>query len=124
VPILLRSLPKILLYQGHVYGAERGNDEPRTLFRSWASFLRALPSTLRKRSRLMRNRAISTREFEAYLIDEYPVHTRLRWSWIRQRAMDRVIGPILRFAGDLLEHVPARFRPRIRGRDRIGDGGP
>jgi GT2 family glycosyltransferase len=123
VPVLLRSLPKILLYQGHVYGAERGNEAPRTLFRSWASFVAALPATLRKRRRLMRSRVMSTREFRAFVIDEYPVPTRLRWGWISQQAMDRVIGPILRFGGDLLEHVPERIRPRIRGRDRMGDGG-
>jgi glycosyltransferase involved in cell wall biosynthesis len=29
-----------------------------------------------------------------------------------------VIHPILRFAGDLLEHVPERIRPKIRTRDR------
>jgi GT2 family glycosyltransferase len=121
LPILLRSLPKIILYQGHIYGAQRRSDGPRTLFRSWGSFLKALPSTLRKRRRLMRNRVISTREFRAFVIDEYPVHTRLRWSWIRRRAIDRVIGPILRFGGDLLEHLPARARPRIRGRDRTSD---
>jgi hypothetical protein len=123
VPILLRSLPKIILYQGHIYGAQRRSDGPRTLFRSLGAFLKALPSTLRKRRRVMRNRVVSTREFSSNLIDEYPVHTRLRWSWVRQRAMDRAIGPILRFGGDLLEHLPQRIRPRIRGRDRIGDGG-
>jgi GT2 family glycosyltransferase len=123
VPILLRSLPKILLYQGHVYGAQRANEGPRTLLRSWASFLKALPATLRKRRRLMRNRVISTREFSAFLLDEYPVPTRLSWPAIRQRLMDRLIGPLLRFAGDLLEHVPERIRPRIRGRDRISGGG-
>jgi GT2 family glycosyltransferase len=121
VSILVRSLPSILLYQSHVYGAERGIDAPRTLFRSWTSFLGRLPATLRKRRRMMRNRVMSTAEFSSYVRFEYPVHTRLRWTWIRQRAMDRLIGPVLRFAGDLLEHVPERVRPRIRGRDRIGD---
>ena len=29
-----------------------------------------------------------------------------------------VIHPALKFAGDLLEHVPERIRPKIRTRDR------
>jgi glycosyltransferase involved in cell wall biosynthesis len=31
-----------------------------------------------------------------------------------------VLGPLVRFAGDLLEHIPERIRPRIRGRDVRG----
>lgn len=34
--------------------------------------------------------------------------------WVR----NHLIGPVLRFGGDLLEHVPERIRPPIRGRDR------
>lgn len=33
-------------------------------------------------------------------------------------ARNRVIGRVLRFAGDFLERVPEGIRPRIRGRDR------
>jgi glycosyltransferase involved in cell wall biosynthesis len=35
-------------------------------------------------------------------------------GWVR----NHLIGPVLRFGGDLLEHVPERIRPPIRGRDR------
>ena len=41
---------------------------------------------------------------------------RMRRLWDRIRY--GVIHPILRFAGDLLEHVPERIRPKIRTRDR------
>jgi glycosyltransferase involved in cell wall biosynthesis len=36
------------------------------------------------------------------------------WRWFRETLLD----PALRFGGRLLEHVPERVRPRIRGRDR------
>ncbi len=114
--LLIRSLPKLILYQGHNLAAARGDRRP--VFRAWGSFLRNVPSTLRKRRVVMHRRTIPTREFESLLIAEYPVPTGLTprqlagWFW------HRVIGRLLRFGGDLLEHVPAAIRPRIRGRDR------
>jgi hypothetical protein len=66
----------------------------------------------------MRRRTIPTREFESMLIAEYPVPTGLTPRELREWFWHRVIGRLLRFGGDLLEHVPAAIRPRIRGRDR------
>jgi GT2 family glycosyltransferase len=45
------------------------------------------------------------------------------WAAIRQRGLgrwlvDTYIAPVIRFAGDLLDHIPAPLRPRIRTRDR------
>ena len=37
---------------------------------------------------------------------------------VRIWVLNHLVGPVVRFGGDLLEHVPARFRPPIRGRDR------
>ena len=54
-----------------------------------------------------------------------------RWPWVRWRliqplihyvlgpAKRQVITPTLTFGGDLLEYVPARWRPPIRTRDRV-----
>jgi GT2 family glycosyltransferase len=114
--LLTRSLPKIILYQSHTLGVARG--DRRRVFRAWGSFLRNVPSTLRKRRDVMRRRTIPTREFEALLIAEYPVPTGLTPRELREWFWHRVIGRLLRFGGDLLEHVPAAIRPRIRGRDR------
>jgi glycosyltransferase involved in cell wall biosynthesis len=43
----------------------------------------------------------------------------LRWPVWAWRALREVaVDPALRFAGRMFEHLPARLRPRIRGRDR------
>jgi glycosyltransferase involved in cell wall biosynthesis len=39
---------------------------------------------------------------------------------VRVWILNHLIGPVLRFGGDLLDHVPERIRPAIRGRDRRG----
>jgi glycosyltransferase involved in cell wall biosynthesis len=46
----------------------------------------------------------------------YPVVRALREATKRVRF--QVIGPAIKFAGDLLEHLPERIRPKIRTRDR------
>jgi len=117
-PVLLASLPKILLYECHHLAMARGVGEGSGVLLAWRSFLRNLPATLRKRRRVMRRRAIPNRQFNDLLISDYPVPTGLTprelWAWFRRR----VLGRFLRFGGDLLEHVPERIRPRIRDRDR------
>ena len=37
---------------------------------------------------------------------------------VRVWIQNHLVGPVLRFGGDLLEYVPERIRPAIRGRDR------
>lgn len=118
LPLLLRSLPKILLYQNHHLAMARGVGDRRSVVRAWRSFLRALPSTLRKRREVMRLRATPGRTFRELLITDYPVPTGLSPPELRAWFRHRVVGRILRLGGDLLEYVPERIRPRIRGRDR------
>jgi hypothetical protein len=114
--ILLRSLPKLILYQCHTLAVARG--DRRSVYRAWGSFLSNAPATLRKRRAVMRRRVITTQEFASLLIADYPVPTGLTPRELGQWFWHRVIGRLLRFGGDLLEHVPAAVRPRIRGRDR------
>jgi hypothetical protein len=116
--VLVTSLPKIVLYQSHILSVARGDGYGPTVVRAWGSFLGNVPSTLRKRRRVMRNRAISGGDFKALLLTEYPVPTRLdpsrRMAWIRHWVM----GPAKRMGGHLLNYVPEPIRPRIRDRDR------
>jgi glycosyltransferase involved in cell wall biosynthesis len=48
----------------------------------------------------------------------YKARDEIRHRGLRQWVIDRYIGPLIRFAGDLLGYVPERIRPRIRTRDR------
>jgi GT2 family glycosyltransferase len=119
ITVLLRSLPKILLYQSHNLGVAQGVGEGSSVGRAWGSFLQNVPSTLRKRREIMRVRTIRARDFKEMLLTEYPVRTGLTprqlSRWFRRRFVDR----LLRLGGDLLEHVPEPIRPRIRHRDRM-----
>jgi hypothetical protein len=116
--ILIRSAPKIVLYQSHILSVARGDGYDSSVLRAWGSFLQNAPATLRKRRAVMRRRAIGTREFGAMLLFDYPVPTRLDprrfLPWLRHR----IVGPLLRLGGDLLEHLPESVRPRVRRRDR------
>jgi GT2 family glycosyltransferase len=118
LPVLIASLPKIVLYQSHHLSMAREEGDRAGIRRAWRSFLRSLPSTLRKRRRLMRRRAISSRDFKELLITDYPVPTGLTWPEIRSWFTHRVAGPLRRLGGNLLEYAPDRIRPRIRDRDR------
>ena len=66
--VLLASLPKIVLYQSHHLAVARDVGDPAERDPGMGVFLRSVPSTLSKRRRVMRRRAISSREFEALLI--------------------------------------------------------
>ena len=118
--ILISSLPKIVLYQSHNLSIARGAGKStgRSVVRAWGGFLKRVPSTLRKRRAIMRRRAISGREFKAMLVTDYPVPTGLTGPEIRSWFRHRVVGPLRRFAGMLLEYLPEAIRPRIRDRDR------
>jgi GT2 family glycosyltransferase len=118
--ILIASLPKILLYQSYNHSISRGagRSAGRSVVRAWGAFLLRAPSTLRKRRAIMRKRAISTPDFRALLISEYPVPTGLTGPEIRGWAWRRIAGPLRRLGGRLLDYVPESVRPRIRDRDR------
>lgn len=115
LPLLIGSLPKIVLYQRHILTVARGDDYDGTVKRAWRSFLANVPATLRKRRRVMRARVTRDRDFKALLLTAYPGFTRAGfWEWLQHR----VLGPARRLGGDLLEYVPEPVRPRIRDRDR------
>ncbi len=116
--VLLGSLPKILLYQSHTLKMATHPEDRAGVFRAWRSFLRGVPATLRKRRRVMRMRAISSRDFKALLLTDYPVPTELTPPQLAEWFRHRVVGPAKRLGGVLLEHVPEPVRLRIRDRDR------
>jgi GT2 family glycosyltransferase len=120
--VLIGSLPKIVLYQSHNLSIARGagKSASRSVVRGWGGFLMRIPSTLRKRRAIMRRRAISGREFKSMLITEYPVPTGLSFPRTRAWWRHRLLGPMKRFAGGLLDYIPEPIRPRIRDRDRKG----
>jgi GT2 family glycosyltransferase len=123
--VLLTSLPKIVLYQGHNLrmAGQDGPSAQRSVVKAWGAFLLRIPSTLRKRRAVMHRRKIGAREFKAMLVTEYPVPTWVGFRrvshWVRER-ISRIFGRARRLAGDLLEHLPESIRPRIRDRDRKG----
>jgi GT2 family glycosyltransferase len=75
--ILFRSLPKIALYQLDQLRGGIRSGYGRTMLRAILGFLKELPTTLRKRRRVHRRRAISTADFRSLLLTEYPFPTRL-----------------------------------------------
>ncbi|HKH22937.1 MAG TPA: glycosyltransferase family 2 protein [Solirubrobacterales bacterium] len=107
-PVLARSLPKIVRYQWWTYRSARATHWARTLLRAWIGFLGMLPATLRKRRRLQSRRAISSREFEAFLLTGYPD-----------------LPPVQRDPAELRRFSPARLRLvalDIRRRRRMRGG--
>ena len=75
--ILLRSLPKIALYQYGRLVAARKQGVARTTLRAYAAFVRTIPATLRKRRAVQRARRIRPAEFAGQLRTDYPMPTRL-----------------------------------------------
>jgi GT2 family glycosyltransferase len=78
-PILWRELPKIAVFQAHQWRVARKGGFTRTLLRAYASFLRAIPSTLGKRRRVQRRRTLTAAAFGSILLTDYPFPTRFRW---------------------------------------------
>jgi GT2 family glycosyltransferase len=76
-PVLWRALPKVAAFQAHQWRVARNGGFVRILLRAYASFLRALPSTLGKRRRVQRQRTLTAPAFGSLLIDDYPFPTRL-----------------------------------------------
>jgi GT2 family glycosyltransferase len=75
--LLLRSLPKIALYQWGALSAGRREGYARRVLQAFTSFMRMIPATLRKRRAVQGGRAITTAEFAAQVRTDYPVPTRL-----------------------------------------------
>ena len=75
--VLLRSLPKIALYHWGQLSAARREGYARRVLQAYASFLRMVPATLRKRRRVQRGRTIAPAEFAAQLRTDYPFPSRL-----------------------------------------------
>jgi len=74
--ILLRAAPKVLLYQYQQLAWARKEGFARTVLRAYGSFLRTVPSTLRKRRLIQRRRAATAQAFSSQLRSEYPLQTR------------------------------------------------
>jgi GT2 family glycosyltransferase len=75
--VLLRSLPKIALYHWGQLVSARREGFARTVLRAYASFLRMVPATLRKRLAIQRARKVEPADFAAQLRTDYPLPTRL-----------------------------------------------
>jgi GT2 family glycosyltransferase len=76
-PLLLRSLPKIALYQWGALTTGRREGYARRVLQAFSSFLRMIPATLRKRRAVQAQRAIAPGEFASLVRTEYPFPTRL-----------------------------------------------
>jgi hypothetical protein len=76
--MLLRSLPKILLYHYGQFMHGRREGFARTVWQAYLAFLRDFPGTLRKRRRVQRDRTMPpVSEFRSLVRTEYPLPTRL-----------------------------------------------
>jgi GT2 family glycosyltransferase len=75
--LLLASLPKIALYHWGQLVSARRDGFLRTVLRAYASFLRAIPATLRKRRGVQGDRALAPERFRSMVRTDYPFPTRL-----------------------------------------------
>jgi GT2 family glycosyltransferase len=75
--LLLRSVPKIALYNWGTLSAARHEGYARRVLQAFGSFLRMVPATLRKRRAVQRGRRIDPGTFTAQLRTEYPFPSRL-----------------------------------------------
>jgi GT2 family glycosyltransferase len=75
--LLLRSLPKIALYNWGTLSAARRDGYARRVLRAFGSFLRMVPATLRKRRAVQGARKVQPADFAAQLRTDYPTPTRL-----------------------------------------------
>jgi GT2 family glycosyltransferase len=75
--VLLRSLPKIALYHWGQLSTARREGYARRVMQAYASFVRMVPATLRKRRAVQGDRAISPAEFASQIRTDYPFPTRL-----------------------------------------------
>jgi GT2 family glycosyltransferase len=75
--VLLRSLPKIALYHWGQLSAARRERYARRVLQAYASFLRMVPATLRKRRAVQGDRTVSPAAFASQVRTDYPFPTRL-----------------------------------------------
>jgi GT2 family glycosyltransferase len=75
--VLLRSLPKIALYHWGQLATARNEGYARRVVQAYASFIRLLPATVRKRGVVQRGRRVRPGEFAAQVRTDYPLPTRL-----------------------------------------------
>jgi GT2 family glycosyltransferase len=75
--LLLRSLPKIALYNWGTLSAARREGHGRRVVQAFRAFLRMIPATLRKRRAIQRARKVDPAAFAALIRTDYPMRTRL-----------------------------------------------
>jgi GT2 family glycosyltransferase len=75
--VLFRSLPKIAVYHWGQLSAARREGYARRVLQAYASFVRMVPATLRKRRTVQRGRVVAPSAFAAQLHTEYPFPSRL-----------------------------------------------
>ena len=75
--VLLRALPKIALYGWGTLVAGWREGYTRRVLQAYASFLRMVPATLRKRRAIQGDRAIPPREFAALVRTDFPFPSRV-----------------------------------------------
>src|SRR5262249_49318541 len=75
--VLIRSLPKIALYNWGALMAGRREGYARRVIQAYSSFIRMIPATLRKRRAVQRARAIDPGAFAAEVSTEYPFPSRV-----------------------------------------------
>lgn len=115
---LALSGEKLALIPGEALSARGVHDEqksasPALFAAEIATFPRRLRSRLGPLERAKLTLTLGLRKLGFYRAgDEIADAGLVGW------ARNRLIGRVLRFGGDLLEHVPEPLRPPIRGRDR------
>jgi GT2 family glycosyltransferase len=75
--VLVRSLPKIALYHWGQLATARNEGYARRVVQAYASFIRLLPETVRKRGVVQRGRRARPGEFAAQVRTDYPLPSRL-----------------------------------------------
>jgi GT2 family glycosyltransferase len=75
--VLLRSAPKIALYNWGALMAGRREGYARRVLQAFASFLRMIPGTLRKRRGVQRRRTVAPSGFSAQVSTGYPLPSRI-----------------------------------------------
>jgi hypothetical protein len=75
--VLLRSLPKIALYNWGALMAGRRDGYAGKVLRAFVSFLGMIPGTLRKRWGVQRRREVAPAAFASQVSTEYPFPSRI-----------------------------------------------